>query len=147
MLATERRITLRLLAYWEKLRAGRDMPAEGDVRPDDIADLWNSCFMVHIDHIDDPDYHYSYIGDNIIQAWVGELDRGDASHLVSPSAKHLCGVYSDMMASPKPIVQEGEFVNLSGHTVRFRQCFLPLGSQGRVSAVLGGMRFKLFSRS
>ena len=41
--AFERRIPLRLLAYWEKLRQGRPMPVERDVVPDDIRDLWTNA--------------------------------------------------------------------------------------------------------
>ena len=40
--------------------------------------------------------------------------------------------------------EEGEFDNTLLGTVKYRQCILPLGENGKVEAILGGMHFKVF---
>ncbi len=142
--AVERRITLRLLAYWEKLRSGRDMPAESDLKPEDIADLWDQCFLLHAEHFGNSNYHYSYMGDSITKAWLDGAREGDASELVSPHTARLAPIYRDIIKTGKPIINEGEFRNQQGQAVRLRQCLVPLGKDGRVEAILGSMRFKVF---
>ncbi len=140
----ERRLTLRLLAYWEKLRAGQLMPSESYFSADDIVDMWDNCFLLHTARFPEPDYHYSHMGEEITKAWRGGLWEGDANGLVSPKTSELSVIYEQMVANPKPIVDEGEFTNLNRRMVRFRRCFLPLGENGKVSAILGGMHFKVF---
>jgi len=140
----ERRITLRLLAYWEKLRRGRTMPAEDDINPDDLKDLWANCFLVHTADLGKPGYNYTYLGDAIAAAWHAGLHADDVEFVpVSPHAAHLTSACAQVIAIPKPLVDEGEFRNLHNQIVRYRQCLLPLGEGDKVQAIFGGMRFKV----
>lgn len=141
--AGERRITLRLLAYWEKLRAGRDMPSEEDIDPDDIGDLWDHCFLIHIKDLQKEGYHYTYLGSEIKKAYQGGLSDADTNGLVSPNAVKLADCYMEIMHSGKPLVDEGEFRNSHGDMVKYRQCLLPLGASGQVDTIFGGMRYKI----
>ncbi len=141
----ERRITLRLLAYWEKLRQGRDMPVEEDIDPDDIKDLWDNCFLIHINDLKKDGYNFTYIGDAIVQAYRGGITEDDPDAIISPNAASISTHYTDIIANPKPIVDEGEFHNLHDEVVKYRQCLLPLGRNGKVEAIFGGMRYKIFT--
>jgi len=141
----ERRITLRMLSYWEKLRRGRPMPTEQDVDPDDIPDLWDSCFLIHIKDLDKPDYNYTYLGQKIVDAYEHGLSESEASQLLSPNAARLKANYTRVMQTFKPLVEEGEFKNMRDETVKYRQCLLPLGENGQVEAILGGMHYKIFA--
>lgn len=140
----ERRITLRLLAYWEKLRGDRVMPAERDIDPEDIADLWDNCFLVHTADLGKPDYNFTYLGQGILDAYRFGLSEDDPNGLISPNADSLSHGYAQVMATGKPLLQEGEFHNLHNDIVRFRQCLLPLGEEDEIQAIFGGMRFKIF---
>jgi hypothetical protein len=141
----ERRITLRLLSYWERLRKGRDMPALSDVRPEDIGDLWQNCFLIHINNFKKNDYRYTYIGDRIVEAYRGELSKDDGGMLVSPDVLKLAKPLAEVIATRRPVIVEGEMQTALGQPVRYRQCFLPLGSGSRVEGVLGGMRYRVFA--
>ncbi len=142
----ERRITLRLVAYWERLRDGREMPTENDINPDDIDDLWDHCFMIHVADLKKSDYNYIYLGDAIIEAYQGKLSDDDSASVVSLNAGKLAQSYGRVISECRPVIEEGEFINLVGDTVKYRQCLLPLGVDGRVDAVFGGMRYKVFPR-
>ena len=139
--AHERRITLRILSYWEKLRDGRAMPARHDVKREDIHDLWDSCFLLHGK---EEGFDFAHLGEAIRKAYHGELKEGDANGLVSPHSQKLSEQFREMLRHKKPLLDEGEFVNLNNRVVRYRQCLVPLGSEDKVEAVFGGMRYKVF---
>jgi len=141
----ERRITLRMLSYWEKMRRGRLMPAERDIDPDEISDLWDSCFLIHVKDLDKPDYNYTYLGPKIVAAYEHGLSDDETHGLLSPNAGKLVANYERVIQTSKPLIEEGEFTNMHQETVRFRQCLLPLGENGQVDAILGGMHFKIFA--
>lgn len=139
--AHERRITLRMLSYWEKLRAGRPMPAVGDPRESDIVDLWGNCFLLECAPAG---LHYQYIGSVIRHlAQTGIVRPG--SGLGGAPAKEFAKACEKLEENRRPLLQEGEY-RLEAGVLRFRQCLLPLG-EGRVEAVLGGMRCRLVSLS
>ncbi|MCE2926075.1 MAG: PAS domain-containing protein [Rickettsiales bacterium] len=141
----ERRITVRLMAYWEKLRAGRDMPREQDVDPDAISDLWDYCFLLNVKDMGKEGYQYTYLGPEIKKAYQGGLAEGDTNGLVSPNADRMADCYMEIIHSKAPVVDEGEFRNIRGDMVKYRQCLLPLGEEGDVKAVFGGMRYKIYT--
>lgn len=143
--SAERRITLRLLAYWERLRRGRLMPEESDINPDDIRDLWDCCFLLHAADLDMTDYNFTYLGQAIIDAYQHGASKGGASGVITPNARTLTPGCRQVVESCKPLLEEGEFSNLSEENVRYRQCLLPLGRDRRVEAIFGGMRFKIFA--
>lgn len=137
----ERRITLRLLAYWEKRRAGRAMPTEADMDPADIADLWPNCFMAHTKDIGKAGYHFTYLGKAIQEVYLEGLSREDEQSQVFPDMDGLANGYKQVIANRQPLVTEGEITNLHGDVFKFRQALLPLGEGSTVQAVFGGMRF------
>ena len=140
----ERRITLRLLSYWEKIRRDRAMPSESDIVAAEIADLWEHCFLVHVADIHKAGHHFAYLGEAIRRAYAGALSDVEASRLISPNVERLADCYMEIIHTQKPVVDEGEFRNHSGELVKYRQCLLPLGEAGEVQAIFGGMRYKLF---
>jgi len=141
----ERRLTLRLLTYWDDLRGDRPMPRENEIDPEVIADLWDNCFLIQVRDIVKSDYNYTYLGSAIRDAYTGGFaGEREPTPLVSPNASKLEMHYAKVIATCKPVLEEGEFPNLSGDIVKFRQCMLPLGSGNEVESIFGGMRFKIF---
>jgi hypothetical protein len=140
----ERRITLRLLAYWEKQRLGRLMPTEQDIDPEDLRDLWDSCFLVRVVDLAKSDYNYTYLGQAIADAYCHGMLKDDPEGMVSPSAHRLARNYARVVGTCKPLLEEGEFVNLKQEMVKYRQCLLPLGTDGQIESIFGGMHFRIF---
>jgi hypothetical protein len=140
----ERRITVRLLAYWEKLRGARPMPGPSELDAAQLRDLWDYCFLVSLNDGSVHGHHYLHLGDAIHRAYHGQLDETDEHSLVSPNADRLADCYMEVMHQAKPLVDEGEFRNANGDIVKYRQCLLPLGEQGQVTAIFGGMRYRIY---
>jgi len=140
--AFERRIPLRLLAYWEKLRQGRPMPAEGDIVSDDIRDLWDNCFLIHVKKSKSLRYSYNYLGREIMRAY-GHPEE-DLKTIAAPHAG-MIDAYMTVVRTRKPLIESGEFTNRHNQTVRYRQCLLPLGEGEEVQAIFGALHLRVFS--
>lgn len=144
-LATERRLPLRLMAYWERLRGDRLMPSENDINPDgEISDMWDDCFLIHTANIHQEDYNFIYLGKNIKAALTGGIDDADTSSWQSLNVKRMAPDLQQVIERAAPVVHEGEMVNDANQLVKFRQCLLPLGNHNKVLAIFGGMRCKIY---
>lgn len=139
----ERRITIRMLSYWERLRGARPMPTEEDIDPDDLHDLWDCCFLLHVKDMNKPDYNYTYLGDEILRTLQeGTENESENSH--SPEIRILSKAYPQVVATRKPVLEEDELTTAGGTLLKYRQCLLPLGEGDEVLAILGAVRFKVF---
>ena len=45
-LPQERRLNMRLMAYWWDCRRDRRFPTLDDVVPEDLSDVWPNCFVL-----------------------------------------------------------------------------------------------------
>jgi len=142
----ERRINLRLLSYWEKLRHGRAMPSEEEVKADDLPDLWDCCFIIRTSDLykEPANCTYSYLGQTIIDSYHQGHTKGDSGKMISPSPANSSQNFRQVIENAKPLLEEGEFNNQNGELVKYRQCLLPLGRGDTVEAIFGGMSFKIF---
>lgn len=134
------------MAYWEKMRKLKSMPTEADIDPDDLQDLWDYCFLIHVKDLDKPDYNYTYLGKAIQEAYQGALAGDEGADIASPNAGKLTHCYNKVIETRSPLLEEGEFFNLHNDVVKYRQCLLPLGEGEKVEAIFGGMRFKVFTK-
>ncbi len=144
-LSVERRINLRLLSYWEKLRRGRPMPAHTEINAEDLRDLWDSCFIISVSELSKPDASYHYMGQYIADAYTQGSLKSDASQMVSPKASGASRHFQKVVETGKPLIEEGEFANERSEIVKYRQCLLPLGHGGTVEMIFGGMTFKVYT--
>jgi hypothetical protein len=134
----ERRITLRLLAYWEKLRRDRKMPKESDIFAADIADLWEYCFIARIK---DGEWYFHYMGRAIKEAYNEVMAKGSGEQ-VAPSLDILAPGYEQVVNKSGPLVLEGELHDAKGGDLfKYRQVLLPMGEGDKITSIFGGMRF------
>lgn len=143
---SERRGTVRLLKYWERLRDARSMPVEEHFDLSEIDDLMESCFLIQIrDLLEEKQYNYTFIGEKIIAAYEsGEL-RGLIPGLATTDASHLSSEYHGVMAVGEPLITEGKHPLPNG-MLKYRQCLLPLSndSDDKITAILGQMSYKIY---
>ncbi|MBA4274181.1 MAG: hypothetical protein C0436_00865 [Alphaproteobacteria bacterium] len=141
----ERRLTERLLTYWQAMAKHGLMPREEDIDPEALGDLWPKCFLIQTFDIKHRrDMNFTYLGQEIIDAYQDGMMNEGQNVLVSPNASKLALSFHQVMESTAPVVAEGEFLALSGRVVRYRQCLLPLGEGDDVQAIFGGMSFKAY---
>jgi hypothetical protein len=145
LFAQERRLTSRLLQYWQYLCDGRLMPDEKEIEPTALGDHWQRCFMIQVADITDrSNYNFTYLGEDIIRAYNDGVITDDTNMLVSPNAEKLALSFHTVISTASPVVSEGEFQSLAGRMIRYRQCLLPLGQGEKVEAIFGGMGFKAY---
>ena len=143
-----RRINERIHQYWEDKKDGRAMPLEADIDPDEISDIWDSCFLVHVESgKDDQEFKYTYLGQSLIEAYGDDLNNKEVCEkLVYPSSMSLVHKFKEVITEQKPVIEDSEFTNTKGMLIKFRSCMLPLGkdSDSDVQYVIGGMKWKAF---
>lgn len=137
----------RLRSYWESLRNERDYPSEGEINPDDLQDIWKSCFLISIDDVTQRlGYRYSYLGDELIDAFGDNIVNDNvAETLVSTSYDAMGKQLDKVLKERKPVMDEAEFINLKQLQVKYRACMLPLGKDEQtISHIIGCMRWKIY---
>lgn len=149
-IASERRLAMRVIHYWDHLRGDRRMPHEDDLDMDHEAldDIWEQCFVVQLRDVNTgrPEYNYTHLGTGIVAAYEQELAGTDVNGMVSLNASKLGGAYQEVIDSVSPVLHSGEFDNGSGQLIKFRQCLLPLGHDDEVEVILGYLNYYVHAK-
>lgn len=143
-LIVERRITQRVLNYWESIRNGRAMPEENDIDPDALDDDWLYCFLLQtrdIEHVEH--FNFTYLGEGIARAYKTAQIDPDNPFLIGPNAFYLEPHFIQVVKTKKPFIDENDFISNCGTRILYRQCLLPIGGKnGQVESIFGAMFFK-----
>jgi len=136
-----------LLNYWKKICKGREFPHESDIDPEEIADIWDYCFLISLDDVVKRiGYRYSYMGAALVGAFGDDASNPDmALRLLSSTRVPNIKKIDEVLNEKHPVIDEGEFVNSHHMNVRYRTCIVPLGyDDGQVSHLFGVMRWKAY---
>lgn len=141
--AESRRVHERVRQYWQSLKDNRLFPAESEVEPAVIADVWDYCFVVNLTNGPVKNgFHYDYMGPALVGAYGVDMA---GIELCDPTTKpHIASMlrhFEEVRESGEPATDESEFINASGTCIKYRCCLLPLG-RNRVEYILGCMRWK-----
>jgi hypothetical protein len=141
------RINEKLLQYWQSLSHENGLPAESEIDPDAIPEIWPYCFLVQADKKDTRGYTYSMMGEELVHAcgddWTG---KEVCEALLFPHPPSLLLTFDRVVALREPHLDEGEFHNAHGVLVKYRSCVAPLSRAGGndVAYILGAMRWKAY---
>jgi hypothetical protein len=119
----------RLLAYWEKCRAGREMPRRADIDPIDFAYLLGNVALVEI-HDDPRVYRWRLVG-----TWWREKFGVEATGMWVdewPFEKQRQAVrtaYDRVVAARRPLVF-ARTLHLDGRRIASETLMLPLSENG-----------------
>lgn len=144
-LMQSKRITDRLKEYWEaKLVGNADIPDSNSINADEIRDIWDWCYLAH-PHVNDGEYYYDYVGNQLVQA-LGETQTANMIEaLVYPPTSRVVQKYGQVLHTKLPMFDDGVFFNKDNLEIRYRQLLVPLGnSEGEATHIMGGMRWKIF---
>lgn len=144
----ERRLSMRLMAYWQDLRDGRPCAPAARFRPDAIKDLWDDCFILP------PGPDLTRVGFVHLGSKLAQNSGLTTSHpLVSdvPAGSVLARTLElvpDLLATGRPALDSGEAKDQEGRTCLYRTILLPLGDDmDAIKLILGGTRFKVVTES
>lgn len=148
MNAATRRITERLTSYWEEVRAGRPCPAEADIDPNELEDVWDACFLVQIKEKANKKhtFFYNYLGSDLLEAYGDDLTGKEIyAELLDYGTDNIAQDFESVATSGQPLVKESEFRNRRGLLIRYRFCVLPLtNAADQIAYLFGGMKWKAF---
>lgn len=152
MAGEERRINFRLQSYWDQLRGDRPYPSESEINPDDIGDIWPSCYLVHRFKRDGKYiYKYEYLGKELVEAYGDDMNGREVyEELVDAvHTQEVIHHFRQVVQSGHPVTLEGEFTNQAQMHIKYRQALMPIGDgnaqdPGTVAYILGGMRWRAF---
>ena len=141
----ERRLTYRLLNYWETQRGERTYPALHDIEGGMIPDIWPWCFVLDTQR-DYPSPYFHYLGEDLAKYSGIYLSGKDdwRMTLLDKASAHL----GHTLIAREPILIEDELIRYDGRRLIFRSIMLPLSQDGEaVSHVLGAANGRVIQES
>lgn len=141
---TERRCTNLLCEYWDEIRGNRHHPDLADIHQEQLTDIWEDCFIVKYLG---GQYEIKHIGEAIKEAYESDLNIAiDAPLIQFNNLDNIKDYLDEVIENTEAIIEESECDDLDGNTIKFRQCFLPLGPNDHtVNAIIGALRYKIYS--
>ena len=143
-LPRERRLNMRLMAFWWDKRADRRFPSVKDFDPQELSDVWTHCFTLQPQEpCEKSAFHH--VGETI--AAMSGIDGAEITvDAISENSllDHATRNVSEVLTRQVPVIRSGEFVNEEGQTVMYRSILLPLSQdQDTIDCVVGGARCKV----
>ncbi len=142
-LPLERRLNMRLMAFWWDRRADRHFPTLEDFDPDALSDVWTHCFTLR--PAESPEKTaFKFIGETIAKASGVEDTNITVAQVPENSLlQHATRNLDDVLAQKVPVIHSGEFETGEGRTLMYRSILLPLSQdQKTVDHLVGGARCK-----
>lgn len=138
----ERRLVLRLLAFWDDKRGDREYPSVRDIDPQAIGDDWPHC---HILKLAEPvaDSRFQYVGNTLLTNGMDAQGLTFAERSEQNLIYHATDYLDRMLQKGVPISIGGE-ADLTIGSVLFRSIMMPLSEDGsRIDHVFGGANYRL----
>lgn len=142
----ERRLSVRLLDYWNQLRGDRRYPSPDDIHFQEVPELAEFGFTMSVGHGGEgPKIHYlgSALKDYInmfrdVQPG-GEIDNKPLSLALNDAIRR----YAEVMEREGPVAFESESFDVPGTQLVYRAIILPFSrDDARIDFILGAIRYK-----
>ena len=139
---TEKRITERLKNYWEEKRGSNPYPTESQINSSELEDIWDDCFLIEYEN---GKFRYSFLGTSIIEAYGDNMEGEEiVEDLLYPETPDISAMFQEVLDTKDVIYYDGAFINKNNMDIKFRKILLPLGENGKINYIIGGMRWKAF---
>ncbi len=144
----ERRVNRRLVKYWQELKGNRKFPKESDINREEIEDIWDSCFLIKVfERPDKPSFRYSYLGDELIEAYNQDFTGADIyTQVEGKLGIKMRELMEDIVTAKQPLSVESDFLNDRNMLIKYRVCMLPLAESDDegINYIFGGIRWRAF---
>jgi hypothetical protein len=144
MLLHERRLNMRLMAFWWDRRSNRRLPTLKDFDPETLADIWPHCFTL-VSRDPPQKSVFRFIGDAVAESLSGAEGKITVDSLTKDSLlDHATRNLDEVLEQKVPVVTSGEYVDPRGNAIIYRSILLPFSSdQETIDSVVGGARCKI----
>jgi len=102
-MSSERRITRRIIDYWQEIGAQKDMPDESQIDSDMLGNDWRHCFLLQtrdLRHIEQ--FNFTYLGEGIPDAYKPRVLRRIISALSAPRRSIWRHIFSTLRITRNP---------------------------------------------
>ncbi len=137
-----------LQAYWDRQRAGRELPARADIDPVDIPRLLPHLVMIDVHYAADgqpADFGYRLWGEHVIEHNNRSLVGRRLSDLVrdDPRQKRWIGNYRQAVLERRPVFDTATYRTIADTVKTMDFAVFPLArAGGRIEALLGGVVYR-----
>lgn len=147
-MSAELRLTDRLTTYWNLIRKDAAVPEFVQFNISAIEDVWSQCVLFTVQPSapgQSPAVNFYQVGEKV-KALYGNV-AGQSMH---SGQRHFQGAgivrrVGEVISSPTPIQDHGQFVNERSKVVKYRSCLLPFGNKdGKITHVVAGLSWREF---
>lgn len=141
---TEQRMTFRLLSYWSRVRAGKEMAALSDIQIAEIPEVYHFSFTIALGQ-DESEHHFQYFGPDLANVFGQDYTGYTlAEALNDVMVNNTIGFYDKVVRERQPVSESSEFFS-EGREVRYRSIILPCSSNGTdIDFLIGTTNYKIF---
>lgn len=141
----ERRITFRLLSYWNRIRADREMPSLGDLNVEEIGEIWHFSFVIDLRKgLNEARFHF--FGPELVNIFETNHTDSFCRDALEQDTKleNTIGFYPKVVERRTPVSESSEFF-LENKEVRYRSLIVPFSSDGAtIDYLMGTTNYKMF---
>jgi len=147
-MSTDQRLIDRLTTYWNMIRKDAPIPEFVQFNISAIEDVWAQCVLFTVQPTAEgkqPNVNFYTVGDKV-RPLYGDI----AGKSVSTAQRNFQGAaiirkMGDVITSPQPLYDSGQFVNERSKVVKYRTCLLPFGNrEGKITHVVAGLSWREF---
>ena len=147
-MGSEMRLNDRLTTYWNSLRKDAPVPEFGRFNRSAIEDIWSQCVLFVVQPSapgQSPSVNFYQVGDKLKPLYGAVAGRSVQTHQRHFQGAAIIKRVGEVIATPAPLYDEGQFVNERSKVVKYRSCLLPFGSpEGKISHVVVGLSWREF---
>jgi hypothetical protein len=137
---------LALYRYWESKRAGRAMPARGDLNPAEVPGLLPHLMLIEVVG---EQFRYRLVGSRVVQDFGRELTGTFVGSHVNPPeyARAICSIYARVCVDRQPVFTTGEYRSPSKLSHIVSRLLVPLAEDGEQVNMILLTRVSRYDRS
>ncbi len=138
-LLRERRLIMRLMAFWWDRKSDRRFPTLEDFDPEALSDIWPHCFTL-VAHDPPQKSVFRFIGNAVAESLGNTEGKITIDGLTKDSLlDHATRNIDEVLEQKVPLVTSGESFDPGGNAIVYRSILLPLSSdQETIDSVVGG---------
>ncbi|TAF15782.1 MAG: PAS domain-containing protein [Alphaproteobacteria bacterium] len=145
-LHNEKRLTFRLLSYWNRIRGERSMPLLRDIAIHEIQELWHFTFTIDVRDRAHP--VFQYFGSELRVIFHEDPSGSNVLDALNDVVlNNTIGGYVQCVEKKEPTMEAASF-ECDGKEFRYRTLCVPFSEDGEtVDYIVGTTNYKIFDLS